>query len=236
MRNDTESSDSSVTDGTVQGTTAQLTLPAEEFAFAPVFECAPDTHVKLEPTATDLDDHTLVNVTTTDCDRDRLESALQTDSALTDIDCIAERTNGWTYRLHWNGRASQFMQQLAAEDATLLTAQGREGQWGLHILTPDRDTLSQLYDTLSELGYTVEFRRITAYDGGKSDSSVLTDKQQETLATAYETGYYHIPQDITADELADELGISHQALSERLHRAYEQLVGDELMIDDGHRR
>lgn len=228
-------SESQSTDSPATGTTAQLTLPAEELAFAPVFECAPDASVKLEPTATDLGDQTLVNVTTTDCDRNRLESALQTDSALTDIDCIAERPDGWTYRLRWDGRASQFMQQLVAEDATLLTAQAQENRWSLHVLTPDRDTLSHLYDTFTERGYTVECRRITAYEGGESDSSALTEKQQETLATAYEAGYYHIPQDITADELADKLGISHQALSERLHRAYEQLVGDELVINDGHR-
>lgn len=235
MSKDAQSLDMESTDGPVEGTTTRFTLPAEEFAFAPVFECAPDASVELEPTATDLDDHALVNVTTTDCDRDRLESALQTDSALADIDCIAERTDGWTYRLHWDGRAGQFMQQLVAEDATLLTAQARKNRWSLHVLTPDRDTLSHLYDTVTELGYTVECRRITAYEGGESDSSALTEKQQETLTTAYEAGYYHIPQDITADELADKLGISHQALSERLHRAYEQLVGDELMVDDDHR-
>lgn len=235
MSKDTQPPDTATTSRD-EGTTAQLTLPAEEFAFAPVFECDPDASVKLEPTATDLDDHALVNVMTTDCDRDRLASALRTDSGVTDINCIAARTDGWTYRLRWDGHARQFMQQLATENATLLTAQAQENRWSLHVLTPDRDTLSQIYDTIMDLGYTVECRRITSYDGGDSDRSSLTDKQQKTLATAYEAGYYHIPQDITADELADRLNISHQALSERLHRAYEQLVGDELMIDDNHRR
>lgn len=227
--------DSSLTDqSSVAGTTAQLALPAEDFAFTSVFERAPDTRVTLESTATCLDDHALVNVTATVCDRNVIESGLRTDPAVTDVGCIAECREGWTYRLRWDGRARQLMQQLVAEDTMLLTARGQDNQWNLRILTPDRNTLSDVFETLKNLGYSVDCLSIAHYGGGDSARSVLTDEQQEALTMAYETGYYNIPQDITADELAEQLDISHQALSERLHRAYEQLVEDKFMIDDDH--
>jgi predicted DNA binding protein len=227
-------SQNTIDGSSVSGTTARLTLPAEEFAFVAVFERAPDTRIELESTATCLDDHSLVKIITDEHDRDRLESALQTDPAVTDIGCVAERTDGWTYRLQWDGRARRLMERFVAEDTTLLSAQGRENRWHLHVLTPDRRTLSQLYETIRDHDYTVSCRSITAYEGGDSTHSELTDKQRETLAAAYEAGYYEIPQGVTADELADHLDISHQALSERLHRAYKQLVKDELIVDDEH--
>jgi predicted DNA binding protein len=60
---------------------------------------------------------------------------------------------------------------------------------------------------------------------GHSGSRVgLTDCQQMALQVAAERGYYTVPRETTADELAEEFGISHQALSERLRRAHGNLV------------
>ena len=49
---------------------------------------------------------------------------------------------------------------------------------------------------------------------------------------AFEAGYYNIPRSISAEELATDLGISHQALSARFRRAHSQLVESELVINE----
>ena len=59
----------------------------------------------------------------------------------------------------------------------------------------------------------------------------LSSDQHEALVAAFETGYYDIPRDVTLEELADQLGISHQALSERFRRAYEGLITAELDLE-----
>ncbi|WP_227376752.1 helix-turn-helix domain-containing protein [Haladaptatus halobius] len=46
----------------------------------------------------------------------------------------------------------------------------------------------------------------------------LTDDQQEALALATEHGYYDVPRETDQSELAEKLGVSHQALSEWLRR------------------
>ncbi|HET7325285.1 MAG TPA: bacterio-opsin activator domain-containing protein, partial [Halococcus sp.] len=110
MSKDTRPADTSTTDRPpVEGTTARLILPAEEFAFAPVFDCASNAHVKLEPTVATLDDHALVNVIANERDRDEIESALRMDPATSAVECVAERTDGWTYRLRWDGPARTLM-------------------------------------------------------------------------------------------------------------------------------
>ncbi|SDF96975.1 helix-turn-helix domain-containing protein [Halorientalis regularis] len=52
----------------------------------------------------------------------------------------------------------------------------------------------------------------------QSMSGKLSDEQLEVLETAYQMGYFKVPQEVTAEEIAAELDISRSTLSERLRR------------------
>lgn len=52
----------------------------------------------------------------------------------------------------------------------------------------------------------------------QSLSGKLSDNQLEVLETAYQLGYFKVPQEVTAEEIANELDISRSTLSERLRR------------------
>jgi predicted DNA binding protein len=59
--------------------------------------------------------------------------------------------------------------------------------------------------------------------GSEDDEAVaqrwdVTPAQEVALRTALETGYFSVPREVTAEEVADELGISKSAFLERLHR------------------
>nr|WP_222863711.1 helix-turn-helix domain-containing protein [Natronococcus pandeyae] len=51
------------------------------------------------------------------------------------------------------------------------------------------------------------------------------------MACAVRHGYFEIPRRISLEELAAELGVTHQALSERLRRASDTLAAAELGVD-----
>ncbi len=53
-----------------------------------------------------------------------------------------------------------------------------------------------------------------------------------SLIKAKEMGYYDVPRGISLSELADELGVSHQALSERLRRGHGRLIDRTLSPND----
>lgn len=59
----------------------------------------------------------------------------------------------------------------------------------------------------------------------QSVSGKLSDKQLEVLEAAYQMGYFKVPQEVTAEELADELDISRSTLSERLRRVEHNFCG-----------
>jgi predicted DNA binding protein len=52
----------------------------------------------------------------------------------------------------------------------------------------------------------------------------LTSAQHEALTLAFESGYYDVPADVTLDSLSKMLGITSQALSERLTRGTKTLI------------
>ena len=52
----------------------------------------------------------------------------------------------------------------------------------------------------------------------------LTPAQEESLRYAVGMGYFTVPREATADEVAAEMGISKSAFIERLHRAQQSLL------------
>lgn len=52
----------------------------------------------------------------------------------------------------------------------------------------------------------------------QSMSGKLSDEQLQVLETVYQMGYFKVPQEVTAEEIASELDISRSTLSERLRR------------------
>ena len=59
----------------------------------------------------------------------------------------------------------------------------------------------------------------------------LTEAQYEAVRMDCEQGYYKVPQETDLHDLADALGVSHQALSERLRRGINALVTNALLFD-----
>ncbi|WP_049901278.1 helix-turn-helix domain-containing protein [Halococcus agarilyticus] len=211
--------------------TAQFVLPAKGFALADLFERVPDARVECEAAIANPDDHALLVVRTEERER-AVDAALRSDSGVAAVERFGERADGWTYRVTWDGRPRRLIQRLVAADVTLLSMRGAGGEWKLRLLAPDRDGIARAHDAMDDLDCGDECRRISTFDGGGSARSELTDEQREALLTAFEAGYYEIPRDITAADLADDLDISHQALSERFRRAHERLVETELVVGD----
>lgn len=52
----------------------------------------------------------------------------------------------------------------------------------------------------------------------------LTEKQLMLFETAVEAGYYEVPRETTQEELADELGVTHGTISDRLQRLESTLL------------
>lgn len=107
-------------------------------------------------------------------------------------------------------------------DAIRITPEG----WYEKKVFKDYPAFKTFQTSCEENDISVEIASIT-HDSSTSDESApygLTKRQYEALSLAQSRGYYERPRQVTAKELADELGISQPSLSDLLGRAERQLI------------
>lgn len=110
-----------------------------------------------------------------------------------------------------------------------------KGTLEYRLTIPDRSVLAPIVDQLRESGATVSVTRLLAAGEDGDDTATLTDKQRETLWKAIESGYYDRPRGTTLEEIADDLGITTSAASQRLTAVRRRLIENYVRKCDGPR-
>ena len=215
------------------GTIAELELPADEFALWETLRSVENVEFEIERVVAHDPEHVMPYVWASGIDEEEIETALKDDTSVDDLAVLADLDDERLYRMDWVDRIETLVQILVEEEGTILAAFGAGNSWALRTLFPAREALSRTHDFCEEADLTMDVKSIYRLDEGRGGRFGLTDNQQSTLLAAFEHGYYEIPRGVTAEELATELGISHQALSEQLRRAHGSLVKNAIVIGRG---
>lgn len=217
------------------GTVAELEVPVDEFALYETFTELGDVGFEVERVVAHDPDHIIpfVWVSGESIDAEAIEVALAEDPTVESFESLAAFDEEWLYRMDWGSHVETLIRVLVEEEGTVMAASGSEGTWNLRVLFPEHEALSRTHEYCKEAGLTWDVKRIYRLDEGRQGRFGLTDKQQDTLTAAFEHGYYEIPRGMAAKELAEELGISHQALSEQLRRAHGNLVKNAVVVGRG---
>ncbi|WP_171908131.1 helix-turn-helix domain-containing protein [Natrialba sp. SSL1] len=89
---------------------------------------------------------------------------------------------------------------------------------------PSRETLLEYRERCLEKGVGFQVRRMYHEHEAETKQYGLTEHQREALHVALDRGYFDVPRAATLSDVADELGISDQALSARLRRGQANLL------------
>lgn len=127
-------------------------------------------------------------------------------------------------RCEWERSDRPFFEFAGAFGGTPVDMHADREGWTIHVRFPNRDSLAAFYETSREEGVDLAVRGTYEPDGTDDRPFGLTDLQRETLAVAFEAGYFDVPRRTTLAELADRLGVSEQAVSERLRRGLVELL------------
>lgn len=128
-------------------------------------------------------------------------------------------------RFDWESGESPVFGLADEFDATPVGVLGTSNGWSLRFRFADVAALRAFHERSRERVTPLELRRTYDPDGwGGDHGHGLTETQRETLVRAYEAGYFEIPRQVTLMELADRLGVSEQAVSERLRRGLWSLL------------
>lgn len=113
---------------------------------------------------------------------------------------------------------------LVESELTLVSARGTVGGWQFELRADEHDSITRFQSYCRERGITLRLVDLHPLGPPTGGDYGLTEKQRTALVLAYERGYYATPSEVTLDQLADQMGISRQAVASRLKRGINRLV------------
>jgi predicted DNA binding protein len=211
-------------------TVIRAEVPCSEFALSDTLTSLPDASFECERIVETGEDVILPLIWAYGVERDALEDCLASDPSVADVSLLAAFDDEYLYRMEWIEQVRLVVQMLTSAKATVLDCYGDGETWTLRVLFPDRESLSATTEFCEEQGLTMDVHYVREMDREPAGRFGLTAKQYDALTTACERGYFEVPRETELRELADEFGVSHQTLSERLRRGYEVLIQETLLV------
>lgn len=137
-------------------------------------------------------------------------------------------------RIDWDFEYVSVLTGILETDVELASAIGRRDKWTFEIRGNDQQDVSDFQTYCHEKDIPIELVQLHTLSPMHSGQEYdLTKAQREALTLAYARGYYDSPRKATQETVADELGITRQAVASRLQRGTRRLIASTLIEPSG---
>ncbi|WP_226479132.1 bacterio-opsin activator domain-containing protein [Natrinema amylolyticum] len=210
---------------------AEFSVKSDDFALNHALTAAPQMIVEIEQVVATMEDRIMPYFWVSGGDHTEFEDAFQDDESVTNIAVIDEVEGARLYRAEWTANVETLIYAYVELGATLMQAIGKAEDWELRIRFDSQDALSEFQKYCNENSISFELNRTQEQEQPMASAQYdLTPTQRETLVTALEAGYYEVPRAVTMRELAEQMGVAQQTLSNRFRAAYNNLITSTLTI------
>ena len=207
---------------------AEISIEADEFLLGQIIAEYPGLSVEIErvvPAAKRI----MPYIWGYGSELQSFEAAMDENPSVRSITALDELEERALYKIEWEDPAEQLITGIAETDATILEAHS-DDEWLFRIRFEDHTGLAQFNQYCLEHGITYRLNRVTSLaEAAVGDDYGLTAPQHEALVLAVERGYFKVPREVEYGELAEELGVSVQALSERVRRGADKVLRSALL-------
>lgn len=204
-------------------------VPSEAFALYATFQAVPDITVEIERVV--ASDEVLTPYFWVAGDGlEVFEEATEDDRSIRDVHRLDDFDRATLYRASWTENIESIVYAYTRIGAAILEASGQRDWWELKMRFDDRDRFDQFRTYCSDHDIPfrlVQFHELTRPQTGSQYG--LTPKQHDALVTAWNMNYFSSSA-VSLTDVADELGISQQSLSQRLQRGYQSLIEHTLLV------
>ncbi|MFC4553237.1 MULTISPECIES: helix-turn-helix domain-containing protein [Halorussus] len=203
---------------------AEFTISADEFLLGRVLAQGPDTVVELErvvPASRQVMPYIWVRGNRFE----EFEAAVRSSPYVTELTALDRLDDSALYRVAWDENVESLIHGIAETDATILEAYG-DDEWKFRIRFDDHSGLAAFHNYCTDHDISFHLDRVYTLADEQEGGYVfdLTDPQRVALTRAVEEGYFEVPRGVTLGDLADELGVSEQAISERVRRGADKVL------------
>lgn len=208
----------------------EFDIPVTEFALAEVMRETVILQVEIERLVAHDYGKLMPFTWITTEDFETMDELLASDDTVDRFRNVSELDEFRLYRMEWVDHIEMIVHILLEEDGAILSASGGDDGWHFRVLFPDRRALSETYEFATDSDLTFDVKKVYEMENERRGRFGLSKNQYETLELATKRGYFEVPRTITIDDLAEEIGITHQSLSERLRRAQRTLNENAILI------
>ncbi|WP_114576497.1 helix-turn-helix domain-containing protein [Saliphagus sp. LR7] len=208
---------------------AHLRIPADSFELGRILDLEASGLIELE-NMVPMGEKAVPFFSVSDEVRESFEQNVENHPSVGHIVEVTRHDTERLYSLDWNVKRDVFFQGIIDLEGQLLSATGTPNTWEFEVRFLTHDALSEFQDYCSNAHIPLEVGRI--YNPVRPGTGMwygVTQAQRETLMRAVQGGYYSIPRRMSTQDLADDLGISDQAVTERLRRAIVALTENTLI-------
>jgi len=207
---------------------ATFQLDHEAVALEQAFKQIPELQIETERIAAHSTEWTMPCLWMSGAEPTSIQDAFKNDPSIETIVGQTAFGDEIHYSIEWSDDVEERINSYINKGGTILRASVESEGWKLRIRFVNRDQFDAFRSNLSEQGFSYSLLELTEPDKPRIGGIDLTPRQHEVLVAAWEHGYYEIPREISSNELAEKLGISHQALSELLRRGINKLIKSQL--------
>jgi predicted DNA binding protein len=202
---------------------AEFTIGAEEFLLGRLVADRPGVTIELErvvPAAKRV----MPYVWGHGSDLERFEADLEADPNVRSVRVLDRLDESVLYRIEWEDPVRELVSGIAETDASILEARGGD-EWTFRIRFEASAGLAAFHEFCRDNDIAYTLNRVYALPDPVLEYPYgLTEPQYETLRAAVDRGYFEIPRGVTFAELAADLGVSEQAVSERVRRGADTVL------------
>lgn len=207
----------------------EFTLDGEEFTLGRVLAGPPRMHVELErivPTGPSV----VPFLWARGENHEAFERRVLESEPVSDLVVLDRLDDEVLYRIEWTDEPHSLLEGIDRTEGVILEASADDG-WTFRLRFSDHDYLSRFYNYCTDNDIAIHIERsytLTERSDVKHDFG-LSREQREALVLGLRRGYFATPSRVSLDDLSDELGISQQAMSDRIRRGTERVLTEVLL-------
>lgn len=209
---------------------AEVSLSGPDLLLSPTIKAVSDVTIETEHLTGTTPKQLFISVRGEEFDT--FERKLQRDHTVAEPVLVEKYEGHRVYRLESVSTVELIAPRCPELDARILDVESGDGGWVVRMQISTREALVSFREYCLENDVTFRVNQLgNTTDHEETGVVGLTEKQKQLLRMAFECGYYEIPRRISQNELAHELDISTSAISQRLRRDTEQLIGRTLTVE-----
>jgi len=207
----------------------EFSLPADSFPFGQSTSGDPSVRVQLERLVPIGEDR-IPFLWVTGQEFEQFEDHLRNSDIVEDVEALTRVGDSVLYYTEWCTNEETFLNGISDTNGTIMEAHG-DGDWSFTIRFRDHADLTRFHQYYQDNDFPVHIDRVYAPDGeSRTEYGFgLTPEQRETLIAAVEKGYFSVPRETKLEEIAEVVGITQQAASERVRRGAETVLRKSLI-------